>query len=223
MSRKTRTKSEPWEPARGAIVSLMSQYGDTYDQQRGVVSDAQSRVGDISRRVASLFADPGGTFRAGESLLADTVGGAYLRSNPYLDSVLEAAARDTADAVNSQFTAAGRYGSGAHSATLAREIGEMVSRARMGEYDLERGRQMSAASMIPAYRQSLLAPAVTAAALAEQEIGLPYTGLDRYNQGLMSLAGRYGTQTQKQTGLGNIIGAILQGANAAASAFAGGG
>lgn len=74
--------------------------------------------------------------------------------NPYLQAALEAANRQTADQVNGQFSAAGRYGSGAQTNVLSRNIGENNTNAYMQDYENARNRMMSANSQIDQARNA---------------------------------------------------------------------
>ena len=87
-----------------------------------------------------------GGLGAGMAGLTATANGANLTGNPYLDAVLGKGMQDSANAVNSQFSAAGRYGSGAHAGSLARELGGLDQQARLSNYQTERGRQAAARS-----------------------------------------------------------------------------
>lgn len=92
---------------------------------------------------------------------ARTAGGAYLSpdSNPYLRQTFNAAARQATDAFNtnalpaltSQFSASGRYGSGAQqnvsnqaAEDLQRNLGDMAANLYGNAYNQERGRQEAA-------------------------------------------------------------------------------
>lgn len=87
-------------------------------------------------------------FQTGLGQLQALAGGSYLHANPYLDPVVNKAMTDAASKVNSQFTAAGRYGSGAHSGALGRELGGIVAQANLSNYQTERANQDKAAQLL---------------------------------------------------------------------------
>jgi hypothetical protein len=87
-------------------------------------------------------------FGQGLGQLASSAAGDNLNGNPYLMQMLDKAGADTANQVNQQFSAAGRYGSGAHSGTLAKEVGNTRMSALMDNYNRERGYQNSAANTL---------------------------------------------------------------------------
>jgi hypothetical protein len=62
--------------------------------------------------------------------------------NPYFQQALDTQANRTADNVNAQFSQAGRYGSGAHAGTLAREIGNSRNQAMSQQYNQDIASQM---------------------------------------------------------------------------------
>jgi hypothetical protein len=103
-----------------------------------------------------------------------TAQGNYLQGNPYLDAVLGKSMQDSANAVNSQFSAAGRYGSGAHAGSLARELGGIETNARMGNYTTERQNQQQAQGLLGQYglAGAQMAPQVDAAKAAQIGYGL---------------------------------------------------
>lgn len=87
-------------------------------------------------------------FQTGLGQLTSLAGGNYLNSNQYLDPVVNKAMGDAASKVNSQFTAAGRYGSGAHSGALGRELGGIAAQAALSNYQTERANQDKAAQLL---------------------------------------------------------------------------
>ena len=87
-------------------------------------------------------------YRPALDTLINTANGGMIGANPYLDKVLATQGQRTADQVNSQFSGAGRYGSGAHAGVLTDRIGQQEMQARMGNYTTERGNQMNAAGLL---------------------------------------------------------------------------
>lgn len=93
------------------------------------------------------------------ALLGQTATGQYLGSNPYLEAAFQGAARPVVrqfteqvlPAISAQFSAAGRYGSGAQTRAvdqsaydLARSLADASSRMYQGSYEAERSRQVGA-------------------------------------------------------------------------------
>lgn len=74
-------------------------------------------------------------------------------SNPYLDAMYGRAADQVTSSVNGNFAQAGRYGSGAHTASLTEGLGNMATDLYGGAYEADRGRQMQAIGMAPEFAQ----------------------------------------------------------------------
>lgn len=72
-------------------------------------------------------------------------------TNPFLDQMFQAGADKVKANVNSNFAAAGRYGSGAHTGTLADSLGNMAAQMYGGAYENDRARQMQAIGMAPQF------------------------------------------------------------------------
>lgn len=72
--------------------------------------------------------------------------GQYLKQggNPYLEQTIHNSMADAADGVNAQFSAAGRYGSGAQSDALARRLGAISTDARMADYNQQQQNMLAA-------------------------------------------------------------------------------
>ena len=98
-------------------------------------------------------------------------------TNPEFQNILRQSQDAARDAVNLNASAAGRYGSGAHQGTLAREVGDLTSRMLGNEYTRQLGRmdaanqnlfnagqtgignQLQATSALPGAFESQFAPA----------------------------------------------------------------
>jgi len=142
----------------------------------------------------------------------DTMDGKYLgKGNPYLENTLQDINQSTADGVNSQFSGAGRYGSGMHAKVLADRIGQNENNLRFGNYATERGYQDDAA-----LRQG---------ALIESTAGIPQNASGQYANAINALLGRYATSTGTNVSKSSpsLLQLLAQGGQSVASAFSGGG
>ena len=72
-------------------------------------------------------------------------------TNPYLDAMYDKAASKVTDSVNSQFSGAGRYGSGAQADVLSQNLGDLATNIYGGAYENDRARQMQAIGMAPQF------------------------------------------------------------------------
>jgi hypothetical protein len=190
-SKQTTTQEaskDPWKPAIPAVTNVL-------DRSQQIAADPNNFMpvqGDISRNSINALGALGASPSFGAGILQNAVGqtqqglgssinglmqtanGGYLQGNPYLDAVLGKSMQDTADKVNSQFSAAGRYGSGAQTGELTRQLGGLEMNARMGNYDTERQNQMQAQGLLGQYGMSgaQMAPQVDAAKAAQIGYGL---------------------------------------------------
>jgi hypothetical protein len=88
---------------------------------------------------------------AGVQTLQDSASGAH--QNQYLDSLYQSAANPVMNSVNAQFAKAGRYGSGAQTGAMTRELGNLASNIYAPAMEAERGRQLSSASQLAGIQQ----------------------------------------------------------------------
>lgn len=89
------------------------------------------------------------------------VNGDYLNpsSNPYLDATYNHAAGILGSGIDSRFSKAGRYGSGAHQGVLQEGLGNLANDIFGGNYQSERARQVAAIGGAPGFLQSNAAAA----------------------------------------------------------------
>lgn len=96
----------------------------------------------------NVVSGSGAGFNTGLGTLSNVAGGGMIGANQYLDPVIQRTIDDTTKAVNGQFTAAGRYGSGAHAAEIAKQVGNTVGQMRLSNYGTERTAQDAAAKTL---------------------------------------------------------------------------
>lgn len=95
--------------------------------------------------------------RSAQGYTNAVLGGAFLDGNPYLDAALSRTNRDVTNNVNSQFSAAGRYGSGAHTDVLSRNLADSQNAARMADYNNQMSRMDQAAQTAGSLSQTEVA------------------------------------------------------------------
>lgn len=87
---------------------------------------------------------------AAQGNAADVLRGSFLSGgNPYLQQAIQNATQPMVDAVQSQFSAAGRLGSGANMDVLSRNVGQVAQNMAYSNYGDERARQMQVLGMAP--------------------------------------------------------------------------
>jgi hypothetical protein len=107
----------------------------------GETTSTTAPWGPLQQYLTQLF--PGAT-----QVAQDTMSGKYLtpESNPYLKQYGQFLSDQVGANVDSRFTSAGRYGSGAHTGELARNIGGTLSGLYGNAYSQERGFQNQTAN-----------------------------------------------------------------------------
>ena len=172
---------------------------------------------------------------ASSGYLQNVLGGDYLNAgNPYQGALDQSILGPVSANVNSQFSAAGRYGSGAHAGELGTAEVNALAPYQYGNYQQERANQQAAAGMAPnqAAQDYVDLGQLAAAGQQQDQYGqslvnanvdkwnynqnLPYNKLSQY-MGLLN-GNNYGTQgTSTQTtpsqgfNWGGLLGGVLGG------------
>lgn len=161
-TQQTQTKSDPWEPAQPILKDILGNVSDLGKQNeifKPVVGDTTMQAVAAAKAQAAQPSQSAGVYRdlasgaglgyqTGAGALRDTASGGMLGANPYLDRALGTATQRAAEQVNSQFSGAGRYGSGAHTGVLADRLGSIETNARVDNYNAERQNQLNAANLL---------------------------------------------------------------------------
>ncbi len=163
-------------------------YAPSINMARGRLNQA---YGSANRLNKSLLGDVRDTNRYYGRILD----GKQLDGNPHLNKMIRIASKDIRDTVGSQFQRGGRYGSGMHTGVLARELGDMESNLRYGNYATERGYQDAAGGRI------LQGTGLAAA--------LPQMASSTYADQINQLLGRYTSGTESSTGINTSSGGML--------------
>ncbi len=210
---KSKTKNEPWKPAQPYILKGLEQSGRVFDAQQPQLEGFAKMQRDSYGRLA-----PGAErgISGSQGLVNRTLNGDYLEGNPYLDRMLGQTRENTENSVASQFSSAGRYGSGNHAGILAKAIADAENGARYNNYAAERQNQMQAIGQA----QSLMGGSQS---LLNNAAELPWLGVGALNGNVRQASNGYGTQTATQTqtqpgGWGQMLmGAAAGGLNAYAA------
>lgn len=199
---------------------LLGQFTSNY---QGAQNQAQSAQ-------AGYQAALGGGANAA-SYYNDVLNGKYLNSNPYLQAAINATNQDVSNAVNSQFEQAGRYGSGAYTGELAKQLANADNAIRYSDYNNQMGRMDTAASGVTQDALSRLGIAANQAnaaaqnataqgglAMGQQQLAaqIPYMGTNELAQALQALfsgGASSGTSSGTSTsttsnGIGGMLGGV---------------
>lgn len=192
----TNTVSEPWSGVQDYLKGAYGQAENLYNKGAPnyyggkLLAPLSGYTRGALDSMANRAQQGSGVVRAAQGQLTDTLGGKYLEAgNPYFQGAVNAATRPVIDTynktiapgINSDFSAAGRYGSGAHAMAssdaannLMTQIGDISSQMAYQNYGDERQNQI---------RGMLFAPE-----MANQDyidinaLGQAGEGIDAWNQ-----------------------------------------
>jgi hypothetical protein len=246
--KKTQTSTqtnEPWGPAQPFLKAALNDASTWYNSSYGRDPFPGSTVVPFSPFTTQALgmqanrAMKGSEVQRGANdLLASTLRGDFLNSNPYLDRTFDLAAGKVRGALDTQFNQGGTYGSSMHQGAMAQNLGDLATQIYGGNFEAERARQMQGMLFAPELAQADYNDAQRLA-----QVGQSYEGqagkdlqdaMNRYNfyqnapyarlqqlAGLINPAGQLGgTQTATQPGpKSDTFGQILGTAATIASFF----
>jgi len=184
-----------------------------FNQNQGNLQNLTDTVNSTIPQAAQTYQGWQPATAQSQQYYSDTIGGKYLdpSNNPGLQGLLDQTSRDVTNQVNSQFSMAGRYGSGAQTDVLSRNLADAQNNVLYQNYAQERSNQQAAAAAPMQGQTSGLAALLSAAGTGAE---LPYVGTNALASGLSSL---FSGGTVKQSA---GIGGLLSGAGSLASGAA---
>jgi hypothetical protein len=157
------TKSEPWAPAQPALSSILAKaqtlggntslFTPTTTNSTPVLQQTVQNASNPTQAATTinpLLAQTNANYTTGASTLGNlaTGGATDVNMNPYLEDALKPANQMTADAVNAQFSAAGRYGSGAQTTALTNAIANQNNTALSNQFNTQQSNAANAAATL---------------------------------------------------------------------------
>lgn len=195
----------PWGPQIPHLQTLFSS-ADALRKQPALNDLQNQALQGITTTAQTPGLMPMAMDAAGRTISGEMLGPA---SNPWIQQVADKAAGDTAAMVNSQFSAAGRTGSGAHTGALTEGIGNVYSNTFADNYNRERGIQVGAIQQAPAMdaaRFNDLNQLLRAGTIQQDA---PWDQLQRFQA---AIAGNYGSTTtetaKNKAAKGGIMGGL---------------
>lgn len=167
----TMSASQQWLPklndaANSTSALANSQTGLNNGQQQSLnwmsgVANGTNAI-NTGDQFQSIYDDASGS---NAQNLAAFARGDYLdgSNNPHFSKVVDRAAEGARDAVNMNFSGAGRYGSGANQQIVAREVGDLTNRAYADQYNNEVANMFGANAQMDQQRLANLGVRGTAA------------------------------------------------------------
>lgn len=230
MPSKTSTtvqNTDPWGPSQPYLKNVMENARNLYNRGSTVAPENSTLLQGYKNTLNTANSFDPALSQAGMGQLQSTINGDYMNNNPYLDAMYNQGAKKVSDSVNSNFSAAGRYGSGAHQGVLGETLGNMATDIYGSNYRTERQNQLNAAQLAPSmdsqYQGMLFnnANAITNVGQNMQNYDQlkrmePYDRLNQYSAIINGYGGLGGNQSTTSPD-GNRIGGALGGA---ASGFA---
>ena len=161
----------PYAPAQPALNQIISEAGNLYNQgvaASGYVAPSQQTTEGLASQ--ELLA------RSANQQLSDTLSGRFL--NPFLSPMLQGSAMDIANAVNTQFSAAGRTpGSPMNQQQILSGITQEALPLAFDQFERERNRQLGIATAAP----SLLQTGQQLESIERQRNLAPFQSLQQYS------------------------------------------
>ena len=114
-----------------------------------VTKNAISGLGNATANYGNSYLQglAGGKNASGQNL-ADMASGKMVGANTAYNQALQNTLDNTATTINSQMSGAGRYGSGAHSGVLSRQLGQAATTALSNQYNQDVGNMLNANELI---------------------------------------------------------------------------
>ena len=199
--------------ARPFATNAATTVQNVFSNEQPYIERTATAIKNTLPGLSETFSGWSPTTQKSQGYYGDVLSGKYLdpSNNTALQSILDRTARDVTGNVNSQFSMAGRYGSGAHTDVLSRNLAEAEGSILADQYNRERAMMDQAASAAPQQQGQSLAQLLQAAGVSAE---LPFTGTNALASQLSAL---FSGGTQKQS---NGIGGILQGIGSIGSSAA---
>lgn len=239
----TTQRNDPWAPAQPYLQNILGQANQLYNrgsqyypfstvtpfsnQTESALTGIENMAGQPNQIGADSSNALRGILNGSNPALSATANGDYLNNNPHLHEMFGALSGDVTDAVNGQFSLAGRTGSPAHAGEMTKELGNLGAMIYGQDYARERQNQLSAAGQLQSGQLAGLglAPSVTdqqydplnrlaGVGAARENQGrqtlqdlmsrwdfsqnAPWQNLGRFASLVNPIAGQYGTSTSTQ-------------------------
>lgn len=219
------TDQAPWTDQQPYLRNVFQSAQNLYNSGAGSFAGMNDRTAEGLWSLTRTAQAPNPVVGNAMQTVADTAGGAYLNSNPYLNQMWGDIAGDIQSRLTGSASGAGRLGSGAATRAMAEGLGDAAGQFFGQQYNQERGRQMQAASMAPQMDALRYAPAERLLSVGQAYEGYqqaanddPWQRLARYS-GIVG-GGNWGSSgTQSQPIYRNPAAGALGGALAGSQIF----
>lgn len=195
------------EWARPYATAAAGQAAGVFGQNQGNTQAIADRVSGMIPGIQNRLLAGSPNVTAAQGYNSDVLSGKYLTGNPILQRMIDQAKRSVTDTVDSQFSSAGRYGSGAYTDVLSRNLADAEGNLRYQDYNTQQTRMDQQAALAPALAQSDFIGVPEVLQTSAAGAALPYAGLTPYAGALGALFNG-GTQSSVQKSDPGILGGI---------------
>jgi hypothetical protein len=181
-----------------------------FDNNQGTLNQLQSRITNNLPLLSQQAFGPQRGIGDAQGYAQDVLGGKYLgKNNEYLDQMAGMARENAGNMANSNFSLAGRTGSGNHAERFGQGVANAENALRYQDYNAERDRMGQAASLLPSLAAAQYAGISPYLQATQTAANLPYAGLGALSP-LLGAGSGAGSQTQNQPSdiFGQVLGAV---------------
>lgn len=145
-----------YNSGQGGNVYQGQRVAELSQNTRNSINSLQDAAGNYGNNYLQGLA--GGKNQSGQNL-ADMAAGNMVGANAQFNAALQNKLDNAATTINSQMSGAGRYGSGAHSSVMAKQLGETATNALSNQYNQDVQNMMNANKLVDSANYNQLAAA----------------------------------------------------------------
>lgn len=210
----TTSSNTPWAPAQPYITDSLEGAKDAANQGQSLITNNQSGINAALSKLSSNVTDRPSYQTDARTQLGKTINGDYINANPYTSGLADLIAQKTGAQYNSTFGAAGRASGGLAALLSAQGTGDALQQFYSNQYNTERGNQMQAIGMAPAFNtdeQTASNALLNGIGVASQQ---PGQIANNYAATVANATSPYvqnastGKTTEKTSGLGSVLSTV---------------
>jgi hypothetical protein len=149
MGKKTKEQTvttNPWAPASAAVKPALSELQSLNFDAQGNLIPMESTLQKQAMQGIYDYSQNDPMQSAAMGYYGNILGG---QTNPYLDAMFGQASNAVRSKLDSQFAAAGRYGSSDHAREMQQGYSDLANQMYGGQYNADQARMMQAAQIAP--------------------------------------------------------------------------
>lgn len=192
----SKTKVEPWGPARAPILAASGALSNAYNTNAGRIQGYADTIGGLIPGMVQRYNDGDPSVNAAQDWATRILGNGG--SNPELQGMIDMAGTDTARSINANLGTRGLTGGSVQQRILAEQLSKQALGLRYSDWQAGQQRQAQAAGLAPSLAAAdnmQIQPLLASAAAAS---GLPLDAASQYASGTGNLLGQYTTTRQSQ-------------------------